>query len=237
VVHVLLKICASLRVRLEPNIYLKKVNDSMISIWSANYSTATSTVVIPDGCRDLIVKTLANEKPNWLVSPLYDQSEFVQIEASCNYIGFRLSPGAEIKELELLDYIEKKQLHVEDVKDIIGDFTSIESSIEEALTCLANEKGSVKQISAQLGVSTRTLQRLLLSKTKRTPGYWLQLARIRKAARSLSQIVCLADVAENYGFSDQSHMNREFQRWFGLTPVQVLNSPAIIRQLNDKGYA
>ena len=97
--------------------------------------------------------------------------------------------------------------------------------------------GSVKQISTQLGVSTRTLQRLVLSKTKRTPGYWLQLARIRKAARSLSQSVCLVDVAENYGFSDQSHMNREFQRWFGLTPVQVLNSPAIIRQLNDKGYA
>ena len=213
------------------------MNDSMISIWSANFSGATSTVVIPDGCRDLIVKTLGNEKPNWLVSPLYDRSELIQIEASCTYIGFRLSPGAEIKERELLDYIETKQLHVEDVKGFIGDFISTDSSIEEALTCFSSEMGSVKQISAQLGVSTRTLQRLILSKTKRTPGYWLQLARIRKAARSLSQSVCLVDVAENYSFSDQSHMNREFQRWFGLTPVQVLNSPAIIRQLNDKGYA
>jgi len=213
------------------------MNDSMISIWSANFSGATSTVVIPDGCRDLIVKTLGNEKPNWLVSPLYVRSELIQIEASCNFIGFRLSPGAEIKESELLDYIKTKQLHAEDVKGFIGDFISAESSIEEALTCFASEMGSVKQISAQLGVSTRTLQRLILSKTKRTPGYWLQLARIRKAARSLSQSVCLVDVAENYGFSDQSHMNREFQRWFGLTPVQVLNSPAIIRQLNDKGYA
>jgi len=213
------------------------MNDSLISVWSANFSGATSTVVIPDGCRDLIVKTLVNEKPNWLVSPLYDRSELVQIETNCSYTGFRLSPGAEIKERELLGYIESKQLNVEDVTDFIGDFISTESSIDEALMCFSSEIGSVKQISIQLGVSTRTLQRLVLSKTQRTPGYWLQLARIRKAARSLSQNVCLVEVAENYGFSDQSHMNREFQRWFGLTPIQLLKSPAIIRQLNDKGYA
>lgn len=213
------------------------MSSNLISTWRANFSASTSTVVLPDGCRALIVKTLENEKPNWLVSPLYDRPELVQIKSSCNYIGFRLSPGAEIKERELLNYIETKQLDVEDVKDCIDDFIATESSIEEALTCFASEIGSVKQISAQLGVSIRTLQRLVLSKTQRTPGYWLQLARIRKAARSLNQNACLVDVAKNYGFSDQSHMNREFQRWFELTPVQVLNSPAIIRQLNDKGYA
>jgi len=213
------------------------MNDSLVSIWSANLNAATSTVVIPDGCRDLIVKTSENDKPNWLVSPLYDRCEPVQIATNCNYSGFRLKPGAEIKERELLNYIATKQLNVEDVKDVIGDFVSTESSIEEALMCFASELGTVKQISAQLGVSARTLQRLIMSKTQRTPGYWLQLARVRKSSRSLSHNVCLVDVAENFGFSDQSHMNREFQRWFGLTPVQVLNSPAIIRQLNDKGYA
>ena len=56
---------------------------------------------------------------------------------------------------------------------------------------------------------------MVLSRTKRTPSYWLQLARIRKAARSLTANTYLADVAENFGFSDQSHMNREFQRWLG----------------------
>ena len=210
---------------------------SLISVWEANFSIATSTIVIPDGCRDLIVKTVENEKPNWFVSPLFDRSESVQIEANSEWVGFRLSPGAKIRERELLTYIETKQLYVEEVKDFLDDFITTESSVKEALECLASELGSVKQISVQLGVSVRTLQRLVLNKTKRNPGYWLQLARIRKAARSLSHSVCLADVAENYGFSDQSHMNREFQRWLGLTPVQVLSSPAIIRQLNGKGYA
>lgn len=213
------------------------MSNNLISIWSASFSASTSTIIIPDGCRDLIVKTLENEKPAWSVSPLFDHSEFIQMPVSSKYTGFRLNPGAEIKELELLDYIETKQLHVEDVEDIIGDFISTESSIEEALTCFASEMGSIKQISAQLGVSTRTLQRLVVNKTQRTPSYWLQLARVRKAARTLSQNLHLIDIAEKHGFSDQSHMNREFQRWFGLTPVQVLNSPVISRQLNNKGYA
>ena len=213
------------------------MSSSLISVWGTNFSSVTSAIVIPDGCRDLIVRTIGPEKPNWFVSPLFDQSESVQIEANCEYVGFRLSPGADIKERELLTYIESKQLHVEEVNDVIDDFVTTENSVKEALACFANEVGSIKQSSALLGVSIRTLQRLVLNKTKRTPGYWLQLARIRKAARGLSHNLCLADVAENYDFSDQSHMNREFQRWFGLTPVQVLNSPAIIRQLNNIGYA
>jgi len=214
------------------------MSNSLISIWESNFSIATSAIIIPDGCRDLIVKTVGNEKPNWFVSPLFDQSESVQIEANCDWVGFRLSPGAEIKERELLNYIETKQFHAEDVKGFVGDFVCSESSIVEALECFASETGSVKQSAVQLGVSVRTLQRLVLNKTKRTPSYWLQLARVRKAARSLTHNSdYLADVAENHGFSDQSHMNREFQRWLGLTPVQVLSSPAIIRQLNDKGYA
>ncbi|WDD98282.1 helix-turn-helix domain-containing protein [Thalassomonas actiniarum] len=212
------------------------MNSSLVSKWSANFDLGMSTIVIPDGCRDLIVKTVGNEKPDWFVSPLFDRAELVLAEDICSYVGFRLSPGIGIKERELLTYIEIKQLEANEVKDIISDFIKVEHSVQEALEGLASELGTVKQISAQLGVSIRTLQRLIFNKTNRTPGYWLQLARIRKAARSLSRDVNLADVAENYGFSDQSHMNREFQRWFRLTPVQLLNTPGVIRQLYDQGY-
>ncbi|OHU85805.1 MULTISPECIES: helix-turn-helix domain-containing protein [Pseudoalteromonas] len=213
------------------------MDNNLIASWQAEYSRTSSTVIIPDGCRDLIVKTLGNGKPNWFVSELFDSSELVQIEANSQWVGFRLSPGAQIKEQALLEYIEAKQCHAQDVESFIGEFVSSESSIEEALECFACDTGSIKQSAAQLGVSVRTLQRLVLHKTNRTPSYWLQLARLRKAARSLTHSTLLADVAHNHGFSDQSHMNREFQRWLGLTPVQLLSSPAIIKQLNSKGYA
>ncbi|GLX79870.1 hypothetical protein tinsulaeT_32100 [Thalassotalea insulae] len=212
------------------------MNNNLVVTWHANIDVGGAAVVIPDGCRDLIVKTLGNEKPDWFVSPLFDRSELVQVEDKCSFVGFRLSPGVGIRECELLAHIETKQLEANEVKGIIGDFIRFESAVQEALGALASEQGTVQQVSVQLGVSVRTLQRLLLNKTQRTPGYWLQLARVRKAARSLSREHSLAEVAENYGFSDQSHMNREFQRWFRLTPVQLLNAPDVIRLLHDSGY-
>ncbi len=212
------------------------MSNNLISTWDATFDVGLSSVVIPDGCRDLIVKTVGNEKPDWFVSPLFDQSKFFHIEDCCEYSGFRLRPGAEIREVELLSYIANKKLHADEVKDIIDDFITIEESVEEALGCLAIELGSVKQVAAQLGVNVRTLQRLIFNKTQRTPSYWLQLARIRKAARSLSSNDGLSDIAAKYGFSDQSHMNREFQRWFSLSPTQLLKVPSIIKQINDKGY-
>lgn len=212
------------------------MSSNLIAVWDATFDAGVSSIVIPDGCRDLIVKIVGNEKPDWFVSPLFDQSKLFQVEDHCTYSGFRLSPGASLKEDGILSYIERKKLHADEVKEIIDDFIIIEDSVKEALGCLACELGSVKQVSGQLGVSVRTLQRLILNKTERTPGYWLQLARIRKAAKSLCPDVDLIDVAEKYGFSDQSHMNREFQRWFKLTPLQLLNTPSVIRQLNGKGY-
>ncbi len=212
------------------------MSTSLLSTWNAKLDKGVSTLIIPDGCRDLIVRTVGDDKPEWSVSPLFDRAELVQTADKCCYTGFRLAPGTEINERDLLAYIDCKQLDAEQIKDVLGEFICTECSVSEALACLASESGSVKQISAQLGVSVRTLQRLLVDKTKRTPGYWLQLARVRKAAKSLDFNSNLADVADRYGFSDQSHMNREFQRWFSLTPVQVLNTPSVISQLHNEAY-
>ena len=98
------------------------MNSNLISNWRAKYNRTSSTVIIPDGCRDLIVKTIGNEKPNWLVSPLFDRPEPLQIEANCEFVGFRLIPGAQIRERALLNYIETRQFHAEDVKKFYRRF-------------------------------------------------------------------------------------------------------------------
>ncbi|KKL01504.1 hypothetical protein LCGC14_2626980, partial [marine sediment metagenome] len=98
------------------------MSSNLISIWNATFDVGMSSIVIPDGCRDLIVKTVGNEKPDWFVSPLFDQSKLVQIEDNSTYSGFRLSPGAELREGEILSYIKRKKLHADEVKEIIDDF-------------------------------------------------------------------------------------------------------------------
>ena len=212
------------------------MSNNLLSIWHASCEAGYSTPILPDGCRDLIFKVVGKEKPEWFVSPLFNQSESVHIKENSTLVGFRLRPGVEIKKNELISHIEGNHICVDEVQGILDDFISLDGSIEEALGCLASEVKSIKQASGRLGVSVRTLQRLVFNKTRRTPGYWLQLARVRKAARCLHPTINLAHVAEIYGFSDQSHMNREFQRWFKLTPIELLKTPALIEQLNDKAY-
>jgi len=192
--------------------------------------------VLPDGCRDLIVRDVASSAPCWRVSPLFDRSQPIRIDCHSTTAGFRLQPGAQIRETQLLSYIQQLSCYPDQVSEILEEFVSVDPSVEEALACLAGGARSVAEVAANLGVSTRTLQRLLLRRTARAPGYWLQLARVRAAARALSAADSLAELAEAFGYADQPHMNRAFQRWFGLTPLQMQRSPALIAQLEGPGY-
>ena len=212
------------------------MSNNLLTSWHSNHDEGLVSTVLPDGCRDVILKTMGSERPVCFVSPLFDTPETVCIEVNTRFQGFRLKPGVEIKETELVDYFQNKAMAASELAEVLDDFTSLSPAVDEALACLASDVYSIKQASSRLGVSTRTLQRLILKTTQRTPGYWFQLARIRKAAKSLHSAESLFCVADRYGFSDQSHMNREFQRWLNATPTQLLNAPELLEQLKGKGY-
>jgi len=209
---------------------------TLLATWSVQTSTCSLTTVVPDGCRDLIIKTVEGAPPHWFVSPLFDHAKSILVEEHSVLMGFRFKAGVEIAEAELIDFIKQKPPYPDDVKHYLDDFTRLDCAVEEALDCLASDVLSIKEASLRLGVSSRTLQRLVLAKTGRTPSYWFQLARARKAARCISGSVGFSEAAEQYGFSDQAHMNREFRRWFRATPSEILKSPTIIEQLHDTGY-
>ncbi len=212
-------------------------------IWTARSEVNTSMAILPDGCRDLIIKCKDSHSPTWFVSPLFDQSEMVQSQARTSSIGFRLKPGIALNNDKLNHYMRSVKLNIEDqtintnIEDMLNSVAYLDPSIEEALSCLSSDVNSVMQAASLLGVSSRSLQRLLIKQTERSPSYWLQLARVRKAAKHLTQIVPLADTADLYGFSDQSHMSREFQRWFKTSPTQLINATDLSAQLQVPGYA
>ncbi|MDH5217696.1 MAG: helix-turn-helix domain-containing protein [Gammaproteobacteria bacterium] len=212
------------------------MSTNIISIWQSSCDEGVDITVAPDGCRDLIMKVVGNNKPEWFVSPLFDQSTSISLEDNTSFFGFRMRPGIEIMENELIGYIESKNIHVDEVQDCLDDFTAIDHFVDEALECLSGDIQSISQAAIELGVSSRTLQRVILKKTGRPPGYWLQLARVRKAGRNITAAINFAEVAEMSGFSDQSHMNREIRRWFKSTPSEILLSSALASQFGDAGY-
>ena len=214
------------------------MSDNVLSIWKSRSEKSFSAVILPDGCRDVIFKVVGNQKPLWSISPLFDTATQINVKSNSELIGFRMRPGVAFNEKELTRYLAGKDIAHCDMQSVLNDFTYLDCSIAEGLHCLASENiSSIQQAAAILGVSSRSLQRLFANKTGRSPSYWFQLARIRKAGIQLNSLENLSSIADICGFSDQSHMTREFQRWFQTTPQKMLKNSDLIEQLYNKGYA
>ena len=127
---------------------------NICSIWTSSSKTKETTIIIPDGCRDLIMTVVNGNKPQWFISPLLDQSKPLQIEENTDFLGFRMKPGTHISEKILLETIVKNNIHTDEIQSLIDDFTNRDNSIKEALNCLASSDiGSVKKASLRLGVN------------------------------------------------------------------------------------
>jgi len=192
--------------------------NSAVAFWSFYARENCNTKVIPDGCRDIIVVEKSDLKsPIWFVSELSDSIYDVDSCAGDKMRGIRLEPGTQIDQLD--------------------EFCERSTSLVGALQCLCNnEIDSVQKAAHELGVSPRTLQRLIKSETQRTPCFWLSLARARQAVKALYKFDLLIDVAFACNFSDQAHMAREMKRWFDLSPSQIKRNPELLSLLSEPGY-
>jgi transcriptional regulator GlxA family with amidase domain len=69
-------------------------------------------------------------------------------------------------------------------------------------------------------LSPRQLERLFKAQTGKAPQAYAKQVRLRTAAWLLtSSDKTVADIASSCGFSDASHLGREFRKQFGLPPM------------------
>ena len=212
------------------------MHDNLLSTWEFSADRDSSSVILPDGCRDIIFTTTEQAKHDCFVTSLFDRATQVSIQAGAVMTGFRLKPGVRVKHGYFMNSVSSRHVDKDEIYNRIDDFTFLNPSLEEALEYLASAVKSVAQVAKEIGVSQRTLQRLLMLETNRSPTYWLMLARARKAARSLTGSIPLIEIADSFGYSDQAHMSREFKRWFNISPSKLRDSPVFIDQLNHSGY-
>ncbi len=209
---------------------------ALLEAWRHTSPAVSSTLVVPDGCRDLIAIEIPGQPARWLVSPLADSGYTVESVAGATYTGYRLRPGVRIDEDAMLrlaragDPADVQRAHA-----LIEALAQVDSATTEALGALATLP-NVSSAARALGVSERSLERLLRHGTGRTPVYWKRLARLRRSAQSLSPEVPLAELAVDHGFSDQAHMTREFRQWLGTTPARVQTCASWRLLLAQSGY-
>ncbi|MEL6416284.1 MAG: AraC family transcriptional regulator ligand-binding domain-containing protein [Pseudomonadota bacterium] len=109
--------------------------------------------------------------------------------------------------------------HLEQQLAALPDQIGIEQSVRRAVVGLLSEGvPALSQISGELGMSARTLQRRL-SDHGQSYQNLVDLARQELAQQLLRETgYSLAEVAFLTGFSEQSAFTRAFKRWSGQTP-------------------
>lgn len=215
------------------------MNENIIAKWTSSSTTDKTLTVIPDGCRDLIIRQNSENEFHWHISPLFDQSENVHIKANTVISGFRFRPGLEINEEDLIKKIKNKTL-IRDkntIYSLINDHTYFNTNLAEALECLRSDMIDIKKTANELGVSLRTLQRVIKKGTGKTPKYWKNLARVRISARDILAGDNYSEIAYKNGYSDQAHMCREIKHWLKVNPTQIKKMNYISEQLDNEAYS
>ncbi|MEJ8799435.1 GlxA family transcriptional regulator [Trinickia caryophylli] len=89
----------------------------------------------------------------------------------------------------------------------------------------------LEELAGKLDLSPRQLERLFKAQTGKSPQTFAKHVRLRTAAWLLtSSDRTVADIASSCGFSDASHLGREFRKQFGMPPVTYRERQAGLQQ-------
>jgi AraC-like DNA-binding protein len=143
-----------------------------------------------------------------------------------NRISMESSPAKKISQLEsflislLCPNISKKHERIEIVRALNG--TSF---------------GSIRRTAQELGLSARHLQRIMNEYVGYSPRFLQKILRFEKVVEHLlshRQNFSWSALSYDFGFSDQSHLIRDFKEFTGYTPAEYLNRLGMSDSYNTK---
>ncbi|MGE3775328.1 MAG: helix-turn-helix transcriptional regulator, partial [Gammaproteobacteria bacterium] len=110
-------------------------------------------------------------------------------------------------------------------KPVAGDTRSLRSALAvraiRDIEARFAEPLRVRELAATAGLSAPYFSELFKRETGRSPHQYLlevRIERVREALRATG--LPLGDIAQNFGFASQSHLNAAFRKRTGMTPAQ-----------------
>ncbi|MGN0703599.1 MAG: helix-turn-helix domain-containing protein [Lentihominibacter sp.] len=135
-----------------------------------------------------------------------------------------LLPDFDCLEDELKASISFVRRH-EIIEDYLLERITPKNNVENILSCavrlLIETNGviSIEKLAEEVGYGTRYLRQLFTDYIGHSSKELANMIRMQKTLQCLLEHPDqkLSDIAIKYGFSDQSHMNREFKKYMGVT--------------------
>lgn len=118
----------------------------------------------------------------------------------------------------LLETMSRRNVLVEDDAPSAETMEEFRLRIGQVLDCGDGGGPKIEQIAQDLGLSRFQLSKLVRQAAGMQPRRLRLQLMVATAQFNISSGLSLSYAAANSGFSDQSHMNREFRRTLGMTP-------------------
>lgn len=154
--------------------------------------------------------------PDEPVRVLHDQNAY---RAYCllNETLFSCAPAL-VKEAALIEFL---MMHGAAQGAVLAPAPETSPAVQAILEQWSHgllQKTALQELACQAGLSRYQLIRAFQRHTGLTPQRWRQNHRINLARAALLQGEALADIAYHLGFADQSHFQRVFKHYTGVTP-------------------
>jgi AraC-like DNA-binding protein len=201
--------------------------------WEQATGAGQQQRVVPDACVDLIWAggRLSIAGPD-------SEARIVTLAPASRLVGVRLRPGAAGAVLDL-PASELRDVSP-DAADVLGRDVAAGSDphalllravelrgvrepdplVRAAVVALGRPRARVDRIAAELGVSSRQLQRRVSNAVGYGPKMLARVLRFRRL-QALAPAP-LVELALNAGYADQAHMTAEVTQLAGVSPVRFL---------------
>ena len=103
------------------------------------------------------------------------------------------------------------------------DAEFIEKTIDAVDKNIKDEHFDVEDLSKQLNISVRQLHNKLTSLTDMSPGEFIRVYRLKRAAEFLvKKKASVSEIAYEFGFSNPKYFSKCFRQQFGMTPSEYV---------------
>ncbi len=214
--------------------YIEKPSDSpFVDVFWETHDQTDGTYLAPaDGCWDMIFTTTKNGETIVRLSGPSITPTPVHYKKSNHNVGLRLRQGAFFTHVPVSEVVDRTEVlpmlsgqtfllggHVLEVptyKTLDAFVVDLEAK------GLISEDPIVKAAleGTKFGASQRSLQRRFGRTVGVNPAYIAQIERAWQAVHLLKQGKAITEVADELGYSDQAHLNRNLKRITGFTPRQ-----------------